>query len=135
MVWKAFSPVLPMTQSPQPSDSLILLVSPDETTPVEGQRGWGETIQKRAAALVEVKIDPHVLERQMTSFLSVVGRLFQQADQQIQSQPGTPPGVQLSEVELSVEISTKGEVKLVAGGEVAGKGAIKLKFTRPAPTP
>ncbi len=124
-----------MSDSNSPSDSLILLVSPTDTTPVEGQRGWGEAIQKRATALVEVKIDPRVLERQLTSFLSVVGRVFQQADQQIQSQPGTPPGVQLSEVELSIEISAKGEVKLVAGGEVAGKGAIKLKFTRPGPTP
>ena len=117
-----------MSNPPPPSDGLILLVTPDATTPTEGQRGWGDAIQKRANALVEVKIDPLVLERQMTSFLSVVGRLFQQADQQIQS----PTGVQLSEVELSVEISAKGEVKLVAGGEVAGKGAIKLKFTRPA---
>ena len=124
-----------MTKPPPPSDDLILLVSPDATTPVDGQRGWGEAIQKRATALVEVKIDPRVLERQLTSFLAVVGRVFQQADQQIQSQPGTPSGVQLSEVELSIEISAKGEVKLVAGGEVAGKGGIKLKFTRPQTTP
>lgn len=123
-----------MVDPTPPSESLILLVSPDEAMPVEGQRGWGEALQKRAAALVEVKVDPRVLERQLTGFLSVVGRVFQQADQQIQSQPGTPPGVQLSEVELSIEISAKGEVKLVAGGEVAGKGAIKLKFTRPTPT-
>jgi hypothetical protein len=38
--------------------------------------------------------------------------------------------VQLSEIELSVEIGVKGEVKLVAGGEASGKGALKLKFTR-----
>ncbi len=117
------------------SDSLILLVTPDDTTPTEGQRGWGEAIQKRATALVEVKVDPRVLERQLTGFLAVVGWVFQQADQQVQSQPGTPAGVQLSEVELSIEIGAKGEVKLVAGGEVAGKGAIKLKFTRPQTTP
>ena len=81
-----------MSNPTPPTEAIILLVSPDETTPTEGQRGWGEALQKQAAALVEVKIDPQVLERQMTGFLSVVGRLFQQADQQIQSQPGTPPG-------------------------------------------
>jgi hypothetical protein len=67
----------------------------------------------------------------MVSFLSLVGRLFQQADQQMQSPSGSQPGIQLSEIELSVEIGAKGEVKLVAGGEASGKGAIKLKFTRP----
>ena len=123
-----------MPNSPTPPHEIILLVSPDEVTPVEGQRGWGETIQKRAAAMVEVRLDPTVLECQMAGFLGMVGRLFQQADEQIKrNQPchGTPPSVQLSEIELSVEIGAKGEVKLVAGGEASGKGAIKLKFTRP----
>lgn len=123
-----------MTNAPTPPNEIILLVSADEVTPVEGQRGWGETLQKRAAALVEVRLDPTVLERQMAGFLGMVGRLFQQADQQMQAQstlpPGTPSSVQLSEIELSVEIGAKGEVKLVAGGEASGKGALKLKFTR-----
>ena len=119
-----------MSDSTQNSDEIILLVSPDETAPVEGQRGWGEDIRKRVSALVEVRVDPSVLERQMGGFLSVVGRLFQQADQQMQSPSGSQP-IQLSEIELSVEIGAKGEVKLVAGGEASGKGAIKLKFTRP----
>ena len=123
-----------MPNSPIPPNEIILLVSPEEVVPVEGQRGWGETIQKRAAATVEVRLDPSVLERQMAGFLGMVGRLFQQADQQMQSQltssSETPASVQLSEIELSVEIGAKGEVKLVAGGEVSGKGAIKLKFAR-----
>jgi|GEM_PF-1446312 len=125
-----------MPNSPIPPNEIILLVSPEEVVPVEGERGWGETIQKRAAAVVEVRLDPSVLERQMAGFLGMVGRLFQQADQQMQAQSVSPQGtsssVQLSEIELSVEIGAKGEVKLVAGGEVSGKGAIKLKFTRPA---
>jgi len=125
-----------MPNSPIPPNEIILLVSPEEVVPVEGERGWGETIQKRAAAVVEVRLDPSVLERQMAGFLGMVGRLFQQADQQMQAQSVSPQGtsssVQLSEIELSVEIGAKGEVKLVAGGEVSGKGAIKLKFARPA---
>jgi len=125
-----------MPNSPNPPNEIILLVSPEEVAPGEGERGWGETIQKRAAAVVEVRLDPSVLERQMAGFLGMVGRLFQQADQQMQAQSVSPQGtsssVQLSEIELSVEIGAKGEVKLVAGGEVSGKGAIKLKFARPA---
>jgi hypothetical protein len=124
-----------MPNLPTPSNEIILLVSPDEVTPVEGQRGWGETIQKRTAAMVEVRLDPSVLERQMAGFLGMVGRLFQQADQQMQAQStlpsGNPPSLQLSEIELSVEIGAKGEVKLIAGGEASGKGVLKLKFTRP----
>lgn len=120
-----------MSDSTQNSDAIILLVNPDATDTVEGQRGWESEIRKRVSALVEVRVDPSVLERQMADFLSVVGRLFQQADQQMQPPSGSQLGIQLSEIELSVEIGAKGEVKLVAGGEASGKGAIKLKFTRP----
>jgi hypothetical protein len=124
-----------MPDSPIPQNEIILLISPNDVTPVEGERGWSERIQKRAAAMVEVRLDPTVLERQVTGFLGIVERLFQQSDQQMRSQStlpvGTSPSVQLSEIELSVEIGAKGEVKLVAGGEASGKGAIKLKFTRP----
>ncbi|MFN5513562.1 MAG: hypothetical protein ACK5CA_02095 [Cyanobacteriota bacterium] len=123
-----------MPNSPTPPDEIIVLVSADEAASVEGERGWGETLQKRASALVEVRLDPEVLERRMAGFLGMVGRLFQQADQQMQAEStaslGTPSRVQLSEIELSLEIGAKGEVKLVAGGEASGKGAIKIKFTR-----
>ena len=62
----------------------------------------------------------------MAQFLQLVGRLFKQVDQQI----GVESGMKLDEVELSVEISGEGEVKLIAGGKATGKGAITLKFTR-----
>jgi len=62
----------------------------------------------------------------MNQFLHLIGRLFKQVDQQI----GSESDMRLDEVELSVEISGEGEVKLVAGGKAAGKGAITLKFTR-----
>jgi hypothetical protein len=39
-------------------------------------------------------------------------------------------GLQLEEVELTVKISGKGEVKLIAGGEVGAEGGITLKFKR-----
>jgi hypothetical protein len=126
-----------MSDSVTPPPEITVLVSAEEATATEGQRGWSqaiETMHKRTSALVEVKLDPVALERKMAGFLSMVGRLFAQADQQMQSQSTLPAElplcIQLSEIELSVEIGAKGEVKLVAGGEASGKGAIKLKFTR-----
>jgi len=111
---------------PSAIPEIILLVNPDESTSISGQRGWGEDIRQRVSSLVEVRIEPAKLEHQMTGFLKMVRGLFQQAEEEVEKQSG----MQLSEVELTVEISTKGEVKLVAGGELGGKGAIKLKFTR-----
>jgi hypothetical protein len=96
------------------------------SVPVEGRRGWGEEVRKSISSLKEVKLPVSQLEQNMTQFLQLVGRLFKQVNQQI----GSESDMKLDEVELSVEISGEGEVKLVAGGKAAGKGAIKLKFTR-----
>lgn len=118
------------------SEDYIIIVTEDTdesaTTYTEGRRGWGEDVQKRVSELKEVKLNSAELEKKMTDFLQVVGRIFKQAEQQAQidQKSGKTSGMQLTEVELSVEISAEGEVKLVAGGKAAGKGAIKLKFTR-----
>lgn len=94
--------------------------------PTEGQRGWGEEVRQRLSSLKQVRLPVTQLEQNMNQFLKLIGRLFKQVDQQI----GSESDLKLDEVELSVEISGEGEVKLVAGGKAAGKGAIKLKFTR-----
>lgn len=111
-----------------PEDYIVIVT--DETdeasAPIEGQRGWREEVGKRIASLKEVRLPVSQLEQNMNQFLQLVGRLFKQVDQQI----GAESGMKLDEVELSVEISGEGEVKLVAGGKAAGKGAIKLKFKR-----
>ena len=104
---------------------------PAKTT-LEGQRSFRENFQKQISDLKQVKLNPAELEKKMTDFLQVVGRLFKQAEQQAQidQTSGKTSVMQLTEVELSVEISAEGEVKLIAGGKASGKGAIKLKFTR-----
>jgi len=64
----------------------------------------------------------------MTHFLKLVTNLFSQAERQAKV---NSVGMQLDEIELSVEISAEGEVKLIRNGAKAGsKGAIKLKFKR-----
>lgn len=111
-----------------PEEYLVIVT--DETAevsaPIEGQRGWREEVQKQISSFKEVRLPVAQLEQNMNQFLHLIGRLFKQVDQQI----GSESDMKLDEVELSVEISGEGEVKLVAGGKAAGKGAIKLKFTR-----
>lgn len=104
----------------------IITDEPTAPEPIEGQRGWGEEVRKRVAGLKEVQLPVSQLEQNMNQFLQLIGRLFKQVDQQI----GSESAMKLDEVQLSVEISGEGEVKLVAGGKAAGKGAITLKFTR-----
>ena len=118
-------------------DNTIWIVTDDTSEPSlpDGARGWGDEVQKRMAALKEVKLDASELEKKMAAFLQVVSRLFAQAERQAQTdqQAGLGSAMQLTEAELSVEISAEGEVKLVAGGKAAGKGAIKLKFSKVEP--
>jgi hypothetical protein len=104
------------------SDKIIVLVEDSSA----GEKGfWGDA-QNALGRLREVKLSPDLLERNMLAFLKIVGNLFRQADTVI----GQEADLRLDEVNLSVEISTEGEIKLVAGGKAAGKGAIILKFKR-----
>ncbi len=111
-----------------PEEYLVIVTDePEESsTAIEGQRGWGEEVRKHISSFKEVRLPVTQLEQNMNQFLHLIGRLFKQVDQEI----GSESDMKLDEVELSVEISGEGEVKLVAGGKAAGKGAIKLKFKR-----
>lgn len=102
----------------------------ETSVPIDGEKGWGEEVRRRISSLKEVRLPVSQLEQNMAQFLRLIGRLFKQVDQEI----GSESGMKLDEVELSVEISGEGEVKLVAGGKAAGKGAIKLKFKRESNT-
>ncbi|BAY60348.1 hypothetical protein NIES22_04070 [Calothrix brevissima NIES-22] len=91
----------------------------DETRETTGSKGVTDA----------VPVSAQKLEQEMTKFLGVVGRLFNQAEQQTQ----VKSGIQLEEIELSIEISGEGEVKLIgSGAKASGKGAIKLTFKRQA---
>ncbi|MEH2059134.1 MAG: hypothetical protein V7K97_23860 [Nostoc sp.] len=97
-------------------------------------RGWGEETNRESIGSKgvgdAVKVSAQTLEQNMTHFLKVVESLFSQAEQQAK----VNSKMQLDEIELSVEISADGEVKLIGNGAKAGsKGAIKLKFKRQEP--
>jgi hypothetical protein len=104
------------------SEETIWIVTDDTTQSSDSQRSYREVAQERG-----VKISVIDLEQKMSHFLQAVGRIFRQAEQQ----SIYTDGVQLNEIELSVEISGEGEVKLMGtGGKAGGKGSITLKFTR-----
>lgn len=115
------------------SDSKLeetLWIVTDDTleVPIEGKRGWGEEVQQRVLAAKKISVIE--LETRMSHFLGVVNRLFRQAEAQAEQLPMAKPGMQLDEIELAIEITGGGEIKLIAGGKAEAKGAIKLKFKR-----
>lgn len=107
-------------------DSIWIVTSEESIESVEGQKGFLGDSRKKLLSIVEVKLPISELEQKMEGFLQLVGRLFKQANQQVEINSG----MRLDEVQLLVEIGAKGEVKLVAGGEATSKGAITLKFKR-----
>lgn len=110
-------------------DELLVLITDDrEEKTADGSKAWGTGAASavKAAALKEVKLPIADLEKKMEAFLALVGRLFRKADQQATAESG----MRLKEVELQVEISGEGEIRLVAGAKAAAKGAITLRFER-----
>jgi hypothetical protein len=108
------------------SESIGAPESKSSATP----KGWGEEVQQQVKQFRDKQLDASELEQKMSRFLQAVGRLFRQAEVQAQQQQPGQAQMKLDEIELSIEISGEGEIKLVAGGKAAGKGAIKLKFKR-----
>jgi hypothetical protein len=86
---------------------------------VEGQRGlYGGYVNRSPLSAEKLK-------QNIGKFLEVIQEVFAQANKPIEL------GMQLDELELSVEINGKGQVSLLGtGGEAGAKGAIKLKFKR-----
>jgi hypothetical protein len=104
------------------SEETIWVVTGDTDLSTEPQRRSRDISKEQS-----IKASVSELEQKMSHFLRAVGRIFQQAEQQ------TPDSscMQLDEIELSVEISGEGEIKLMGtGGKAGGKGAITLKFKR-----
>ncbi len=58
--------------------------------------------------------------------MAVVGDVFDQARAET--------GLSLEEVELSIEISSEGQISILgSGGKISGTGGIKLSFKRQRP--
>ncbi len=105
----------------------------EETIVSDGQRGGVDrgggfgAVGERVATVVRqrVPIPVETLKQQMMGLLQVVTQVFDQAEAHQR------PGMELDEVELTVEVNGEGQVSLLgSGGKMGGKGGITLKFKR-----
>lgn len=111
-------------------EETISIVTDDiPLVPTAETRSW-EISNDEASTKQKVEINVNKLEHEMGRFLQVVHRLFYRAEQE----SGQKSGMQLDEIELSVEINGEGQVSLIgSGAKAGGKGAITLKFKRIEP--
>ncbi|MFZ3238494.1 MAG: hypothetical protein WA417_24135 [Stellaceae bacterium] len=87
--------------------------------------GFGSSVvqQTRKSLTQRVQIDAEDLKREIGNLLAVVGDVFDQAPAQ--------SGLSLEEVELSIEVSSEGQISIFgSGGKIGGAGGIKLSFKR-----
>ena len=99
---------------------------------VEGARssediggGFGSSLvqQTRKTLTQRVQISAEDLKREIGNLLAVVGEVFDQARPEA--------GLSLEDVELSIEISSEGQISILgSGGKISGTGGIKLTFKR-----
>ncbi len=99
---------------------------------VEGARssedvggGFGSSLvqQTRKSLTQRVQISAEDLKREIGNLLAVVGEVFDQARPEA--------GLSLEDVELSIEISSEGQISILgSGGKISGTGGIKLTFKR-----
>lgn len=118
------------------SDEKIYIITA-ETRTITGERDGSETknpfdetepptIQIGSQRLKRVPIDAKLLKAQMSGMIATLEALFEEAEQK--------QGMQLSEVQLSVEINGSGEVSILGSGASLGNtGAIAMTFTRRQP--
>lgn len=90
--------------------------------------GFGARLagQLRSGLTRRVEIGADDLKREIGNLIAVVGDVFDQARRET--------GLTLEEVELSIEISSEGQVSILgSGGKIGGSGGIKLSFKRQRP--
>ncbi len=93
--------------------------------PVAETRSWEAPSDTLSRHKRDISVDK--LEQEMARFVQVVGRLFNRAEQEANKKPG----MQLDEIEVTVEINSEGQMSLLGtGAKVGGKGGITLKFKR-----
>ena len=90
--------------------------------------GFGSSVvqQVRKSLTQRVQISAEELKRQIGNLLAVVGDVFDQARAEA--------GLLLEEVDLSIEVSSEGQISILgSGGKLEGKGGIKLTFKHSPP--
>lgn len=95
--------------------------SPDSST---GGKGSGPSWGAPQGSSQPSRVSAATLKANMDEFLSILEEALEQAER-------SQGRIRLDEVELAVEISGEGQIRLLGnGGKAGGKGSIKLKFKR-----
>lgn len=95
-----------------------------ETDDSKGTSEWGADYEDRGDRNGNGFVSASTLKRNVGEFLEVIKEAFTQAK-------NTADGIELSELECSIEINGKGQIGILGtGGEAGAKGAIKLKFSK-----
>lgn len=82
--------------------------------------------QTRKSLTQRVQISAEDLKREIGNLMAVVAEVFDQAPPQA--------GLSLEDVELSIEISSEGQISILGnGGKISGSGGIRLSFKRQRP--
>jgi hypothetical protein len=97
-------------------------------SPSRTSKGFAHSAHQRLGDPLAHPISTDKLEQRMGQFISAMGRVFDQAETQAQTQQR----LRLEEIELAVEIGAEGEVRLIGmgGAKTYGRGAITLTFRR-----
>ena len=94
--------------------------------PITPQPAPPEPITVGTKTLKRVPVDAQLLKAQMSGLIATLESLFEEAE--------TKQGMQLSEVELSVEINGSGEISLLGtGAKLENTGGITMTFKRKSP--
>ncbi len=112
----------------------VIWIVTDETPAAKGISGekdgadTGNPYDQPSAAVAlrrGIPVRAERLEQEMREFVQVMGRVLQQAKISARA----VGGMELEEIELSVEVNGEGQVSLFGmGGKAGGKGAMTLKF-------
>ncbi len=82
--------------------------------------------QTRKSLTQRVQVNAEDLKREIGNLMAVVADVFDQAPAEA--------GLSLENVELSIEISSEGQISILgSGGKISGSGGIKLSFKRQRP--
>ncbi|MEO1419123.1 MAG: hypothetical protein AAFW00_27965 [Bacteroidota bacterium] len=99
----------------------------------DGEKGWGQKVTQKASSILSSHpVSPEKVLEEWSKALRFIGKLIEQADNQV----GSEFDMQLDEVTMSVEVDSKGKVSLIGTctGEARGKGGIVLKFKKSHPS-
>jgi hypothetical protein len=114
----------------------VIWIVTDETPVVKGVSGerdgrdtgnsYNDSVTREVTATRRgIPVRAERLEQEMKEFVQVMGRVLAEA----KASAKAVGGMELEEIELSVEVNGEGQVSLFGmGGKAGGKGAMTLKF-------